>query len=227
MKELVKKREKAKLLPLQVIEEIKEIILENNLQPGDTLPTENELIEYLNVSKSSVREAIKILEAVGIVEIKRGCGTILSESNSKGFMNVIFYQLLIRNIDRKEFATFRKMLEISYTEMAAQNITEDEIRELEKCLKEFETKVNYGNISAEDDIKFHTLILKATHNSFIISLGEAILLLFKDGVEKALVKNSKHALNDHRLILEAIKSKDSSKIKKVIEDSVDIWIKTL
>ena len=74
MKEIIKRREKMKLLSLQIIEEIKNIILVNNLLPGDTLPTENELTESLNVSKSSVREAIKILEAVGIVEIKRGAG---------------------------------------------------------------------------------------------------------------------------------------------------------
>ncbi len=227
MKEIIKRREKMKLLPLQIIEEIKNIILVNNLLPGDTLPTENELTESLNVSKSSVREAIKILEAVGIVEIKRGCGTILSESSSKGFMNVLFYQLLMKEINKDEFADFRKMLEIAYTEMAIHNITDSEIKEIEKNLKEFKEKVYNKTISADDDIEFHTLILKATHNSIVISLGEAILFLFKEGIEKALEKNPLHALKDHEVILEGIKEKNMEKIKKCIKESVEIWSITL
>lgn len=227
MKEIIKKREKMKLLPLQIIEEIKNIILMNNLLPGDTLPTENELTESLNVSKSSVREAIKILEAVGIVEIKRGCGTILSKNSSKGFMNVLFYQLLMKEVNKNEFADFRKMLESAYTEMAIHNITKLEIEEIEENLKEFRKKVYDQTISADDDIKFHTLILKATHNSIVISLGEAILLLFKEGIEKALKKNPLHALNDHEIILQGIKEKNMDKIKECIKESVDMWSITL
>lgn len=227
MKGIIVKKEKAKLLPMQVIEELRQVIITNKLKPGDTIPTENELIESLNVSKSSVREAIKMLEAVGVVEIKRGCGTILSESSSKGFVNVLFYQLLMQTGTKKELANFRKMIEIAYTEMAALTITDIEIEELEKNLIEFETKVLNKEISSDDDIQFHRLILRATHNSFIINLGEAIFSLFKEGIEKALEKNAVHALNDHRLILKAIKNKNMEDIRKCIENSVDTWIELL
>lgn len=79
----IKVRKTRKSLSKQVMESIEKLILDQKLRPGDALPTEQQISEELGVSKSSVREAIKMLEALGVVEIRRGLCTVISENRSK------------------------------------------------------------------------------------------------------------------------------------------------
>ena len=84
----MKPKRTRKSLSKQVMESIEKIILDQKLQPGDALPTEQQISEELGVSKSSVREAIKMLEALGVVEICRGLCTVISENPEQGYLNV-------------------------------------------------------------------------------------------------------------------------------------------
>ena len=84
-----KQRDPMKSLSRQVVDSIEEMIMERKLGPGDVLPTEIQISEELQVSKSSVREAIKMLEALGVVEIRRGLCTVISKNPEQGYMNVM------------------------------------------------------------------------------------------------------------------------------------------
>ena len=86
-----------KSLSRQVMESIEELILEQNLKPGDVLPTETQISESLQVSKSSVREAIKMLEALGVVEIRRGLCTVISANPEQGYLNVMLSHLYLNS----------------------------------------------------------------------------------------------------------------------------------
>ena len=82
-----------KSLSRQVMESIEKLILEQDLKPGDVLPTETQISETLQVSKSSVREAVKMLEALGVVEIRRGLCTVISANPEQGYLNVMLSHL--------------------------------------------------------------------------------------------------------------------------------------
>ena len=84
-----------KSLSKMVMESIKEVLIQKTLKPGDRLPTETELCESLGVGKSSVREAIKMLEVLGVVETHQGEGTYISEKIPENSLNPLVFQLLI------------------------------------------------------------------------------------------------------------------------------------
>ena len=91
----IKVRKTRKSLSKQVMESIEKLILDQKLRPGDALPTEQQISEELGVSKSSVREAIKMLEALGVVEIRRGLCTVISENPEQGYLNVFLSHLYL------------------------------------------------------------------------------------------------------------------------------------
>ena len=84
-----------KSLSKMVMESIKEVLIQKTLKPGDRLPTETELCESLGVGKSSVREAIKMLEVLGVVETRQGEGTYIAKKIAETSVNPLVYQLLI------------------------------------------------------------------------------------------------------------------------------------
>lgn len=218
---------KSKPLSRLVVEAIRDSIFKNELKPGDMLPTEAELTKQLGVSKSSVREAIKMLEAIGIVEIRRGQGTILSQNPEQGYMNVILFQLLMQDGSAQELKTFRRMVETSYIALAIESATEADIACIEGWVERFAKDLAKGVIDVEDDIGFHRAILTATHNRFVISLGEAMTQLYSDSIQKSIQLQPEHALSDHRMICRAIKERDLSLAKDCVDHSIDLWADTL
>ena len=111
----MKPKRTRKSLSKQVMESIEKIILDQKLQPGDALPTEQQISEELGVSKSSVREAIKMLEALGVVEIRRGLCTVISENPEQGYLNVFLSHLYLLSGSAEELREFRKIIEEAYT----------------------------------------------------------------------------------------------------------------
>src|SRR5210317_1383675 len=79
-----------------VMNRIKEALINKELKPGDYLPTENELMEKLGVSKTSIREAIKMLQALGVVEMKRGQGTRIRDNSSGDMIDPLIFQLILQ-----------------------------------------------------------------------------------------------------------------------------------
>lgn len=218
---------KSKSLSRRVIEALRDSIADGELKPGDMLPTETELTEHLGVSKSSVREAVKMLEAIGIVEIKRGQGTILSKTCEQGYMNVILFQLLMRNGSAKELKEFRRMVETAYISMAIENATQEDLDKIEACVEQFGRNIHNGIIDVQEDVRFHRTILQATHNSFIISLGEAVTMLYIDSIAKSIQLHPEHALHDHQQIYLAIKERNLEYARDSVVHSIDVWADTL
>ena len=100
-----------KSLSRQVMESIEKLILEQDLKPGDVLPTETQISETLQVSKSSVREAVKMLEALGVVEIRRGLCTVISANPEQGYLNVMLSHLYLNSGNEEELQVFRRTVE--------------------------------------------------------------------------------------------------------------------
>lgn len=123
----MKPKRTRKSLSKQVMESIEKIILDQKLQPGDALPTEQQISEELGVSKSSVREAIKMLEALGVVEIRRGLCTVISENPEQGYLNVFLSHLYLLSGSAEELREFRKIIEEAYTTQAIATATEADI----------------------------------------------------------------------------------------------------
>jgi GntR family transcriptional repressor for pyruvate dehydrogenase complex len=206
-----------------VVKKIEEALIAKEIKPGDYLPPEAVLANDLNVGKSSVREALKMLQAMGVVDIRQGQGTQIRTRLGERLVNPLVFQLIIENNHPREVIELRKMFEPAYTMLAMENATDQDIAIIEQMHDRFETAIHKGTQTAEDDIGFHMAIIQATHNQFVIRLGQTILELFKPAMEKSLKGNPEAALRDHRSILEAFKVKDEKKVRRAIVDSFENW----
>ena len=218
---------KTKPLSEQVVDEIRRMVAAGELKAGDMLPTENELTQRLGVSKSSVREAVKMMQAIGIVEIQRGKGTVLSQSMEKGYMNVMLCQMQMQNGSPRELKEFRQMVELACVSVALEKATQEDLEEIGRCVDRFQDQIRQGKPDAEEDLRFHRAIWAATHNRFISTLGEAVMGMYMDSIGQSIGEHPDQALADHQRIYQALQERSGQKVREAVLRSLDVWGDTL
>ena len=154
-----------------VIKTFKEQLEKKELRPGDRIPNETELSEMLSVSRGSVREAMKILSALGVIDIQRGNGTFISQPDSLSSMDPVLFSFLLMSPTKKEIMDFRTAVEREVLYMAVQNADDEDIKNLRENLENFKSVSGDGqtleSLKLETDLTFHHLLGKATHNGFM------------------------------------------------------------
>ena len=210
-----------------VVERIKEALLNGEIKPGEYLPPEAELAKNLNVGKSSVREALKMLQGLGVVEVRRGQGNLICKKPGEESVNPLIFQLLIEERSIQDLIDLRMIFEPGITVMAMKRATDEEINSIRNTVDRLEKSINKGEPMAEDDLAFHFAILKATHNPFLIRIGDTILQLFKSSISTSMRTIPEIALRDHRRILEAFIQKDEENLVAAVIASFEGWKKSL
>lgn len=184
---------------------IKMIEDENRFSVGDKLPNENDLASELGVSRSTLREAIKILTTNGMLEIKRGKGTFVTSNTIISSVNL---NDIASGLD--DLFEMRLMFEPECAYLAAERATDEEIEAICYYGEKIEKKILSGEDRTFEEQKFHESIANATHNSFVKQFMPIIFNAIKKGVV-VLTKNqevSQDNLNDDKLIMEFIKKRN-------------------
>ena len=211
-------------LPKVVVEKIKDAMINGELKPGDFLPSENELVSSLGVGKSSVREAVKMLEALGVVEIVKGQGSKIRTSIDSDVMDPLIFQLILQSGSQQEdLLEFRLMFETSASVLAMQHATEDDIRQLKQSCEKMARDFAAGITGPENDLNFHRLIYQGTHNAFVAHIGCTVTNLFRPSLKIANAVYPQEVLKDHRDILQALIDKDEKFMRQAIERSLTRW----
>ena len=214
----------------EVAKQIERLILKK-LKPGDKLPSERELAEMLRVSRSSIRDAIRGLELMGLVEPRQGAGTIVRETSAELLVNPFANALKHRREMVTELLDFRKMLEPPLAARAATHASADEISEMEDILQRQEKAQGHGPAIAED-AEFHYSIALASGNSVVLKVIDTLMDLLRDTREQSLQVEGRaeKSLAGHRRILSAIKRHDAEAAKAAmrrhIEDVEEIVLNT-
>lgn len=209
----------------QVIDRITNALIHKELRPGDQLPTETELTNMLQVGKSSVREAVKVLQAMGIVEVRRGEGTFIATKASGTSLNPVLYQLLIEPGTADQLVELRMIYEPAYTLLAMEKATDADIARINAARLHFEELVSENRQTGESDIAFHRAILLATHNPYIIHIGEMILKVLLESVSKGSTFIPQQSIDDHNRIYEAFVARDPVRLREAVLKSFDGWMK--
>ena len=202
-----------------VVEQIKNYILRNNLSTGDKLPTETFLSNTFHVSRASVREAMKYLESLGIIESIQGKGRYLREFNYDQMLDSFSYNLKIHFKDFFEVVSVRQGLEFYFLPLAMRIMDRQDIDELEELVDEMEEKiknrVSYNEI-AEIHAYFHKTLYKRINNKLLNSLISMFVVF-----QKLQAKNNhsdEKFIKDHRDLVQCLKTKDEDRLKVNLND---------
>ncbi len=205
-------------LYIQTFREIRSYIIRHELKPGDLLPTELEMSQMLGVSRNVLREAIKSMELMGMVQACPGRGTEVKEfSLDFVFQNVLFFNVGGEDKPVHEMFGIRRMLELSYMRQAFYVLSEEDIQALRDC-------VHRMHESADDDLAFtcadrdfHMALFRPLGNGVLNSLMEAIWAV-DEGFE--LEKKSPHLVSSipkHEAIVDALAAYDYRAFARAME----------
>ena len=158
-----------------------------------------------------------------LLEMKRGQGTRIRTSSNGDMIDPLIFQLILQDSRPPDVVELRMMYEPAYTMLAMQNATNEDIDVIKTTYDHFKMMVLKGEQTVEDDLNFHISILKATHNPFVIRIGETIYNLFKSAMEVSLRSSPQIALDDHTRIFEAFCEKDVAKLQSAIVQSFENW----
>lgn len=204
----------------QIIEVIGRLIAEGALKPGDTLPSERDLSEMLKVSRTSVRQALKALDVLGVLEISPGSRTFLNKSITKLLINPLKFMTLLHDITTLELFGTRKIIEVALARLAAVNASETDIKIMKNTLKIAEDNLNDPKRYVLVEMEFHDNIFKAAGDRVLSAIMASINNLLLENREKSahLFTNLKDSLNQHTKIFEAIKEKNPDKAGSAMLD---------
>jgi GntR family transcriptional repressor for pyruvate dehydrogenase complex len=200
----------------QAVDQIKKLIISGHLKPGDKLPSENELSHLLNVSRSSVREALRALESSGLIQVKSGAGAFVSDDalviNS---INDALQRLLTRRDRALKLLQVRGAIESMMASQAALIITQEELLKLDNLLERQKQAVqtrpeNYLEDLATLDAEFHLTICQAGDNDIATEIISALAPSFHDD-NKAIYYFEKgfQWVEEHQRILKALTKRDA------------------
>jgi GntR family transcriptional regulator, transcriptional repressor for pyruvate dehydrogenase complex len=193
-----------------VARQLEQVILKK-LRPGDKLPAERELASQLGVSRSSIRDAIRRLELMGLVEARQGAGTVVREVSAETLAAPLATVITHKRQMVSELLDFRKMLEPPLAARAAGRATTGEIAEMEDILRRQERKLQEGGLAVEEDTEFHYRIATASGNSVVLKVLDVVMDMLRETRSRSLQTEGRpeKSLAGHRRILAAIKRHDS------------------
>ena len=213
---------KQEKISTKIAGQIKTLINNGELKPGDALPPERELVKVFNVSRASLREALNTLAGIGFLEMSHKHRTIV-KSLAAGRMTDPLHHLLKEDIRTVfELIEVRKAVESWSASLAAKRATPDDIANLEKSLESMRVKIEQGISVVEDDANFHLAISEATHNKIQTHLMFSIYDILKESLGK-YYENIKmqNVYEQHCRVVAAIKKRDSALASRRMHEHLD------
>jgi GntR family transcriptional repressor for pyruvate dehydrogenase complex len=192
-----------------IVTQIEGLLERGELRPGDQLPAERQLAEQFQVSRASVREALRSLELLGVVETRAGGGTFVRAASSDAVTRPLT-SLISRGHGLEQVIEVRGLIEPAIAARAAERIGADELAELRATLAAQQARVAAGEPYAEEDTRFHEIIGHASRNELLVTMLAVVWDVLRASREQWLQTNARaHAsLDAHRQILRALEAHD-------------------
>src|SRR5699024_9735741 len=206
----------------EIVTIIKDNLINGSLKPGDKLPTEKELMEQLGVSRTPVREAIKILESIGVIQIKRGEGMFVKNNLSQFTLNPLIFSLIMHSNNMEKLIEFRQHFEVLLMNMI---ITEK--KSIDGIEADYRSQLErmHSDLSPEEladiDLEFHHAVLEATNNPFVIEIGKTIYEIIKPNmIHFKHARNIERTLNTHNFYLELLRGNQKFNSSIVVQQMI-------
>ena len=202
-----------------IMGQIRELIRDGTLKPGDRLPSGRELAERLEVSRSSVREAIRALELQGLVVSRPGAGTFVSTESLDTLISIIDSSLTEGMDILRDIFEMRRLLEPQIAALAADRATQEDIQRMVDALEEQERQIDGGGTGVEGDTAFHFAMAQATHNWALVRVISTISDILRGSRDQSLQTNgrARRSLASHAQIVPMIQRGDVEGARSAME----------
>ncbi len=204
-----------------VVDRIKELLIEKKLKPGDMIPSEPVLATNLQVSRGSIREAMKILSAYGIVEVRRGAGTFISSSANQKNFDPLLFRILVSDPDYKSLIEIREMMERGIVDLIFRNADDEDLKRLDEAMNEFDTIESQDIVDRElgdsADIEYHRIMGEITHNKIVSNIYNFIIDMFSPTI------NSSYGYRTHKAMHQAIMEKNYDEALEMVREHTGVW----
>jgi GntR family transcriptional repressor for pyruvate dehydrogenase complex len=202
----------------EVVSQIHELIREGRFKAGDQLPSERELAETFKVSRTSVREALRALEAKGLMVSRTGAGNFIADGPVESLVAPLAAMLLEEKDALANVFEMRKVIEPHIASLAAERATKRDIERMKKILDKQREAVGRGETGVEADAELHFAIGRATQNQALEKLVSGLMDILSHSREESLQTKDrrKASIESHRKILVAIEAHDKSKAREAM-----------
>jgi len=198
---------------------IKQMILRGTLRPGERLPSERALSEALGVSRPTLRESIRSLEAMNILETRQGAGTFVASLDLRTLLEPLEFAVSVSEAPLAELFEVRFLLEPGAAALAAERATEDDLAALERCVE-----VSRRPVSREEflalDIELHRIVAEAAHNDYLVRLLASMSALAAEsraltvGIAGVVAQSTR----DHEVIAAAIGRREPDAAREAMRE---------
>ena len=211
----------------QVIEVIKDKIKKGKIKKGDKLPSEREMAESLGLSRASVREALRALEVIGLIESIQGAGNYIRTNFDNSLIEPLSLMFMLQESSVKEMYDLRETLELQCVKLSARYIEENELGLLTAILNRMYL-ARTEEESLELDIEFHYLIAKTSRNMLLINVLEVLSQLMDEFIRKSRMQilhegnTRENLLEIHENLLRALKCREEAKASQAMKEHFDL-----
>jgi GntR family transcriptional repressor for pyruvate dehydrogenase complex len=209
------------------VEQIQSLILRKRYKSGDRLPPERTLAEQLNISRPSLREALRILAVMGLIEIKVGNGIYVKEANFLPYIESVNLSISSRlQMERDSFIKLwrvRKILEVGMVDLLPKRITQPFLKSLWNCIEEMEKNIDDQGAFISSGIRFHRFIAEAGQNEILILIWDTLGNLIRRSHDKIyrISRSPKRSLQAHKKIYFAIKKRNFQTAVEAMKKHMD------
>jgi GntR family transcriptional repressor for pyruvate dehydrogenase complex len=200
----------------EIIEQVRDLITSGRLKPGDRLPAERELAQILKVGRSTVREAIRAMESLGLLRVRAGEGTFLVAATTDSEVGSV-PEALLRSWDgQHKLFEVRRVIEPDLAAFAARRATPEQIVTMQAVLGDQEEEIRQGGNGMKADTAFHYLLATAAGNEVLVRIMDSLMDRLQETRAHSLRAEGRpvQSLRQHRAILAAIESRDAKAAEK-------------
>lgn len=202
----------------EIIDQLRRLFANKTLGPGDRLPSERDLAVQLGVSRNSVREALRALEIIGVLEVRHGDGSFVKRVDMSTLLSPVFLALVEKRYFLIEVLEMRRMLEPPICRLAAERATDDDLAQLQDILAGHEQRILEKRSAVAEDLQFHRALAAATHNEVVEKTIELIASIFHEFRNLWGAERPANSAEAHRRIIEAIEERDGPRAAHAMEE---------
>ncbi|MGD9092868.1 MAG: FadR/GntR family transcriptional regulator [Anaerolineales bacterium] len=208
--------------PQLIAERVRRLITEQHLYSGDRLPSEREMAEQFGVSRSSIREGIKLLAAQGLVETRTGDGIYVTDDLTTSVLQPVSWAISLIDTDYSDFVETRMILEPTVAALAALRASEEDKRQMLETIHRLEASLGDQEKVVEADMDFHLVIAKSVGNQLLFETMVGIQRLLRPILSSTPLEleYQKLALQEHKDIFEGIQRGDAAAAREAMAKSI-------